>query len=242
GPRGPVLLPHRGYWPVPRRVSGMQRFGWVVLVALVLVLVALVVALVVVVLPGDDDGLDVEDGASGPSNSVAEVADSFAESRRVFPTLVPQGQMSDGVGYRGARCVGVRNVSELAWKEPALQWTPITTGWQCERLDNQAGAVSYLVLEYANASQARSVLEALPATVRYAGNKDEVPFSLQRWVVPDPASIRIQTAHQVLSFPGDSARANYLVVVSRRGSSGTGGATRPSAQDEVIAWWDEVPL
>ncbi|MEV6656284.1 serine/threonine-protein kinase [Nocardia fluminea] len=238
----PGMVPHRGYWPVPRRVSGMQRFGWVVLVALVVVLVALIVALVVVVLPGDDGDSDAESGASGPADPVAEVADSFAESRRVFPTLVPQGQMSDGVGYRGARCVGVRNVSELAWKEPALQWTPITTGWQCERFDNQAGALSYLVLEYANVSQARSVLEALPAMVRYAGNKDEVPFSLQRWVVPDPASIRVQTAHQVLSFPGDSARANYLVAVSRRGSSGTGGAPRPSAQDEVIAWWDEVPL
>ncbi|MFD3460962.1 protein kinase [Nocardia fluminea] len=242
GAVGPGMVPHRGYWPVPRRVSGVQRFGWVVLVALVVVLVALVVALVVVVLPGDDGDSDAESGASGPADPVAEVADSFAESRRVFPTLVPQGQMSDGVGYRGARCVGVRNVSELAWKEPALQWTPITTGWQCERFDNQAGALSYLVLEYANVSQARSVLEALPAMVRYAGNKDEVPFSLQRWVVPDPASIRVQTAHQVLSFPGDSARANYLVAVSRRGSSGTGGATRPSAQDEVIAWWDEVPL
>ncbi|WP_328711057.1 serine/threonine-protein kinase [Nocardia salmonicida] len=242
GQRGPWMVPHRGYWPVPRRMSGIQRFGWVLLVALVLVLVALVVALVVVVLPGDGDDLDAEGGANGPSNSVAEVADSFAESRRVFPTLVPQGEMSDGVGYRGARCVGVRNVSELAWKEPALQWTPITTGWQCERADNQVGAVSYLVLEYANTSQARSVLEALPSTVRYAGDKDGVPFSLQRWVVQDPASTRTQTAHQVLSFPDDSVRANYLVVVSRRGSSGIGGAPRPSAQDEVVAWWDEVPL
>ncbi|MFD9546443.1 protein kinase [Nocardia salmonicida] len=242
GQRGPWMVPHRGYWPVPRRVSGIQRFGWVVLVVLVLVLVALVVALIVVVLPGDGDDLDAEGGANGPSNSVAEVADSFAESRRVFPTLVPQGEMSDGVGYRGARCVGVRNVSELAWKEPALQWTPINTGWQCERADNQAGAVSYLVLEYANTSQARSVLEALPSTVRYAGDKDGVPFSLQRWVVQDPASTRTQTAHQVLSFPDDSDRATYLVVVSRRGSSGTGGAPRPSAQDEVVAWWDEVPL
>ncbi|WP_328656220.1 serine/threonine-protein kinase [Nocardia salmonicida] len=243
GQRGPWMVPHRGYWPVPRRVSGIQRFGWVLLVALVLVLVALVVALVVVVLPGGDgDDLDAEGGANGPSNSVAEVADSFAESRRVFPTLVPQGEMSDGVGYRGARCVGVRTVSELAWKEPGLQWTPITTGWQCERPDNQVGAVSYLVLEYANTSQARSVLEALPSTVRYAGDKDGVPFSLQRWVVQDPASTRTQTAHQVLSFPDDSVRTNYLVVVSRRGSSGTGGAPRPSAQDEVVAWWDEVPL
>ncbi|MFD4353341.1 protein kinase [Nocardia sp. NPDC058518] len=243
GQRGPWMVPNRGYWPVPRRVSGMQRFGWVLLVALVLVLVALVAALVVVVLPGDDEGdLDAEGGAKVPSSSVAEAEDSFASSRRVFPTLVPQGEMSDGMGYRGARCVGVRNVSELAWKEPALQWTPITTGWQCERAENQAGAVSYLVLEYANEGQARSVLEALPATVRYAGDKDGVPFSLQRWVVQDPASTRTQTAHQVLSFPDDSDRANYLVVVSRRGSSGTSGAPRPSAQDEVIAWWEEVPL
>ena len=75
------MVPHRGYWPVPRRISGVQRFGWVLLVALVLVLVALVVALVVVVLPGDGDDLDAEGGANGSSNSVAEVADSFAEKR-----------------------------------------------------------------------------------------------------------------------------------------------------------------
>ncbi|MFD3637597.1 serine/threonine protein kinase, partial [Streptomyces sp. NPDC058664] len=146
GHRGP-LGPYRGYWPVPRRVSGMQRFGWVVLVALVLVLIALVVALVVVVLPDDDGDLDAAGGANVPSSSVAEVADSFGESRRVFPTLVPQGENGEGVGYRGARCVGVRSVSELAWKEPALQWTPVETAWQCDRVDNQVGAVSYLVLE-----------------------------------------------------------------------------------------------
>ncbi|MFE1591900.1 protein kinase [Nocardia sp. NPDC058705] len=241
GHRGP-LGPYRGYWPVPRRVSGMQRFGWVVLVALVLVLIALVVALVVVVLPDDDGDLDAAGGANVPSSSVAEVADSFGESRRVFPTLVPQGENGEGVGYRGARCVGVRSVSELAWKEPALQWTPVETAWQCDRVDNQVGAVSYLVLEYANAGQARSVVDALPGAVRDAGDKDGVPFSVQRWAVGDPGSARMQTAYQFVSFPDDDDRANYLVAVSRRGSSGTNGAPRPSAQDEVIAWWEDVPL
>ncbi|MGY0500846.1 protein kinase domain-containing protein [Nocardia sp. FBN12] len=240
--RGASVASNRVHWPVPRRVSGMQRFGWVLLVALVLVLVALVLALVVVVSSGDDDDFAADGGAGVTSSSVAVVADSFAESRRVFPTLVPQGENSNGLGYRGVQCVGVRSVSELAWKEPALQWTPITTAWQCDRVDSQAGAVSYLVLEYANAGQARSVVQALPAAVRDAGDKDGVPFSLQRWAVADPGSARTQTAYQVVSFPDDDDRANYLVAVSRRGSSGTAGALRPSAQDEVIAWWEEVPL
>lgn len=223
-------------------MSGIQRFGWVLLVALVLVLVALVVALVVVVLPDGDDDLDAGSGANVTSSSMAEATDSFAEGRLVFPTLIPQGADDTGIGYRGTRCVGVRDVSELAWKEPALQWTPITTGWQCDRVDGQPGAVSYQVLEYATAGQARSVRDALPGMVRYEADKDGIPFSLQRWVVPDSASARVQTAYQVLGFPDDSSRANYLVVVSRRGSSGTGGAPRPSAQDEVVEWWDEVPL
>lgn len=138
GQRGPWMVPHRGYWPMPRRVSGIQRFGWVLLVALVLVLVALVVALVVVVLPGGDDDLDAESDANGPSNSVAEVADSFAESRRVFPTLVPQGEMSDGVGYRGRgawgcalsvswrgkslRCNGLRSRPGGSASAPTIRW------------------------------------------------------------------------------------------------------------------------
>ncbi|MFD3506693.1 protein kinase [Nocardia sp. NPDC058666] len=240
--RGAWVGPHRGHWPVPRRVSGMRRFGWVLLVALVVVLVALA-GIVVVAFLGDDDGdFESSAGAHGPSSSVVAVGDSFAGSRRVFPTLVPQGQMSDGMGYQGARCVGVRHVSELEWKETALQWSPITVGWQCRGAEGQPGAVSYLVLEYADAGQARSVAEAMPGPIRSEGDKDGVPFSLRRWVIQDPANPRTQTAHQVLSFPEDSDRANYVVVVSRRGSSGAAGAPRPTAQDDVIAWWNDVDL
>ncbi|GGN71821.1 serine/threonine-protein kinase [Nocardia rhizosphaerihabitans] len=244
GPQGTV----RGPWVgprrlAPRRMTRLHRVGWLLLVALVGALVALLVALVVVVLPdGDEDAEAAGVAPKAPSSSVTTVGDSFAASRRVFPTLVPQGELAEGPGYRGARCAAVRGASELEWKEPALQWNPISAGWQCERTDNNAGSVSYLVLEYATAAQARSVVEAMPAAVKYPGDKDGVPFSLRRWVVPDPASSRMHTAHQVISFPGDSARANYVIAVSRRGSSGMGGAPRPSAQDEVIAWWEEVPL
>ncbi|MGW6421133.1 protein kinase domain-containing protein [Nocardia sp. NPDC055053] len=238
--RGPWVGPRR---PAPRRMSRLHRVGWLLLVALIGVLVALLVALVVVVLPdGDEDDEAAGVAPKTPSSSVTAVGDSFAASRRVFPTLVPQGEVAEGQGYRGARCAAVRGVSELEWKEPALQWNPISVGWQCERTDNNAGSVSYLVLEYATAAQARSVVEAMPAAVKYPGDKDGVPFSLRRWVVPDQASTRMHTAHQVISFPGDPARANYVIAMSRRGSSGTGGAPRPSAQDEVIAWWEEVPL
>ncbi|MFJ2838452.1 protein kinase [Nocardia sp. NPDC087230] len=240
GMGGPWVGPRR---PVPRRMSRVHRLGWLLLAALVFALVGLLVALVVVVLPDGDEAADAAGGtAKGPSSSVAAVGDSFAASRRVFPTLVPQGSVAEGPGYRGARCVAVRAVSELEWKEPALQWNPISAGWQCERTDNNAGSVSYLVLEYPTAAQARSVVEAMPAAVRYPGTKNGVPFSLRRWVVPDQAGVRTQTAHQVMSFPDDSTRANYLIAVSRRGSSGVAGAPRPTAQDEVIAWWEEVPL
>ncbi|NKX91367.1 serine/threonine-protein kinase [Nocardia coubleae] len=241
--RHPWPVPYRRQSAVSRPVSGLQRLGWVVLAALVAVLVTVVLALVVVVLPdGDDDEGAVGGVVPGPSSAVAEATDSFLASRRVFPTLVPQGTGIEGQGYRGANCVGVRQVSELEWKEPALQWNPITAGWQCERVENGLGAVSYLVLEYANSAQARSAMDAFPAAVRFGAEKDGVPVTVRRWVVPDPATSRVQTAHQVIGFPGDPDRDNYLVVVSRRGSSGTGGAPRPSAQDEVIAWWAEVPL
>ncbi|WP_336081299.1 serine/threonine-protein kinase [Nocardia sp. SSK8] len=248
----PMLPPGGGPWGphggpvVPPKVSVVHRLGWMTLVLLVLALLALVVALVVVVRPGDEDEAAVSSGGGMPSSSVAEDREIDPEvldaSRRVFPALVPQGSVTEGPGYRGTRCVAVRDVSELEWKEPALQWNPITAGWQCERAENVAGAVSYLVLEYASPAQARSVVGAMPGAVRYEGDKDGVPFSLRRWVVPDPANPRVQTAHQVLSFPEDEDRANYVVAVSRRGSSGRDGAPRPSAQDEVISWWDEVPL
>lgn len=221
----------------------MQRFGWLVLAALVAVLVMLVVALVVAVLPdGDAEETAADVPVTATSSSVAAVDDSFAASRRVFPTLVPQGQAAAGSGFRGAKCVAVREASELAWKEPALQWNPIQAGWQCERSGSGSSSVSYLVLEYPNAAQARSVVEAMPAAVRYEDDKDDVPVSVRRWAVPDPVNGRVQTAYQVVSFPGDPERANYLLAASHRGSSGTGGAARPSAQDEVTAWWEEVPL
>ncbi|MEV6213785.1 protein kinase [Nocardia sp. NPDC051833] len=239
--QGPWVGPRR---PVRRRMSRVHRLGWLLLAALVFALVGLLVALVVVVLPDGDEDVDAAGGtAKGPSSSAAAVVgDAFVASRRVFPTLVPQGAVAEGEGYRGAQCVAVRGVSELQWKEPALQWNPISAGWQCERTDNSAGSVSYLVLEYPTAAQARSVVEAMPAAVRYQGNKDGVPFTLRRWVVPDQASVRTQTAHQVVSFPDDSTRAKYVIAVSRRGSSGMAGAPRPTAQDEVIAWWEDVPL
>ncbi|PWV81486.1 serine/threonine-protein kinase [Nocardia neocaledoniensis] len=229
--------------PVPKRMSGLHRLGWLALVGLVVALVALLVALVAVVVGGNDEDQAPDAAAAGPpSSSATTVGDSFAKSRRVFPTLVPQGVTGEGPGYRGARCFAVRSVSELEWKEPALQWNPISAGWQCERTDNNAGSVSYLVLEYPSAAHARSVVEALPAAVRYPGDKDGVEFDLRRWVVPDPSSARMITAHQVIGFPEDDLRANYLIAVSRRGSSGTAGAPRPSAQDEIIAWWEDVPL
>ncbi|MDO3645905.1 protein kinase domain-containing protein [Nocardia mangyaensis] len=247
GPRMAPGMVHQAPWPGPRRPvrrrgSRLHRLGWLVFAALLAALLVLVAALVVVVLPDGDEDAAADTTTKAPSSSVTAVDDSFAASRRIFSTLVPQGETAEGPGYRGAHCVAVRSVSDLDWKEPALQWNPITAGWQCERTGVGAAAVSYLVLEYPQAAQARSVVEALPAPIRFTGDKDDIPFSMRRWVVEDPASSRVATAHQVVSFPGDPSRANYVVAVSRRGSSGVDGAPRPSALDEVIAWWEEVPL
>ncbi|WP_206045699.1 protein kinase domain-containing protein [Nocardia mangyaensis] len=247
-PRMAPGMVHQAPWPGPRRpvrrraASRLHRLGWLVFAALLAALLVLVGALVVVVLPDGDEDAAADAATTAPSSSVTAVDDSFAASRRIFSTLVPQGETAEGPGYRGAHCVAVRSVSDLEWKEPALQWNPITAGWQCERTGTGAAAVSYLVLEYPQAAQARSVVEALPAPIRFTGDKDDIPFSMRRWVVEDPASSRVATAHQVVSFPGDPSRANYVVAVSRRGSSGVDGAPRPSALDEVIAWWEEVPL
>ncbi|MFF2086168.1 protein kinase [Nocardia sp. NPDC058176] len=228
--------------PVRRGISRLHRLGWLVFAALLAALLVLVGALVVVALPDGDEDAAADAATKAPSSSITAVGDSFQASRRIFSTLVPQGGMTEGPGYRGAHCVAVRSVSDLEWKEPALQWNPITAGWQCERTGTGAAAVGYLVLEYPTAAQARSVVEALPAPIRFSGDKDDISFSMRRWVVEDPANSRVATAHQVVSFPGDPSRANYVVAVSRWGSSGVDGAPRPSALDEVIAWWEEVPL
>lgn len=249
-PRMAPAMAQQAPWPGPRppqrpvrkRASRLHRLGWLVFAALLAALLVLVGALVIVVLPDGDEDAAADAATKAPSSSITAVGDSFAASRRIFSTLVPQGGLTEGPGYRGAHCVAVRSVSDLEWKEPALQWNPITAGWQCERTGSGAAAVSYLVLEYPDAAQARSVVEALPAPIRYSGDKDDIAFSMRRWVVEDPANSRLATAHQVVSFPGDPARANYVVAVSRRGSSGVDGAPRPSALDEVIAWWEEVPL
>ncbi|MGW5571224.1 protein kinase domain-containing protein [Nocardia thailandica] len=253
GPYGPGPAdPHRHGWhvphlPVPARMSRLRRFGWVVLGLLVLLILALVTALVIVV-AGDDDS----DDAAAPTPTISEFGGGpgstgrAAESGdRVFPTLLPASGDS-GTGFRGTRCEPVRNARDLRVPTP-LQARPMTRAWSCERTGTDPEQLSYTVIEYVSASQASAAAESVPAAVRMSEQKNGVPVMVRRWSVLEPAVTTASpgeyvTAHLVASFPDDPDHAKYLIAARSWGSSGAPGTPRPSAQEEIAAWWGAVTL
>lgn len=219
--------------------------GWIA-VGIVVAVVAVMGTLVVVGWNSHTSS-DSAVPSSATSTAVAAPSDPLAKSRRLFPNLVPPGEDDFGEAYQDARCMASEAGEPLGIADEPLKSSPWVTAWECRRETQTTTQMSYTILEYASAADARAVVQALPANVATAGKKSGVPVNTHRWVVEDPPGPLqpfYHTAKLVVSFESDPARSNFLVYVSNHGTAG-GGQTvppAPSAQDALIAWWDAAPL
>ncbi|MEV2219447.1 protein kinase [Nocardia vinacea] len=219
--------------------------GWIV-VGIVVAVIAVMGTLVVV-------GWESEgppDAAVPPpvaSTTAAAPSDALAKSRRLFPNLVPQGKDDFGEAYQDARCMASEAGEPLGIEDEPLKSSPWITAWECHRETQATTQMSYTILEYASAADARAVVQALPANVATAGKKSGIPVNTHRWVVEDPPGPLqpfYHTAKLVVSFESDPVRSNFLVYVSNHGTAG-GVQTvppTPTAQEALTAWWDAAPL
>ncbi|MEV5836178.1 protein kinase [Nocardia sp. NPDC052112] len=232
--------------PTPDRGrSTAVLIGWIA-VGIVAAVIAVMGTLVVV-------GWDSEgppDSAVPPpvtSTAVAAPSDALAKSRRLFPNLVPQGKEDFGEAYQDARCMASEAGEALGVEDEPLKFSPWITAWECHRETQTTAQMSYTILEYPSAADARAVVQALPANIATAAKKSGIPVNTHRWVVEDPPGPLqpfYHTAKLVVSFESDPARSNFLVYVSNHGTAG-GVQTvppTPTAQDALTAWWDAAPL
>ncbi|WP_433759727.1 protein kinase domain-containing protein [Nocardia sp. CA-135398] len=219
--------------------------GWIA----VGIVVAVVAALGTLVVVGWESEGPPDAAVPPPATATTAAApsDPLAKSRRLFPNLVPQGKEDFGEAYQDARCMASESGEPLGIEDETLKSSPWITAWECHRETQTTTQMSYTILEYASAADARAVVQALPANVATAGKKSGIPVNTHRWTVEDPPGPLqpfYHTAKLVVSFESDPARANFLVYVSNHGTAG-GVQTvppTPTAQDALTAWWDAAPL
>ncbi|MFI6774052.1 protein kinase [Nocardia sp. NPDC050412] len=242
-PFGPNAV---GAQPAPdHRRSTAVLVGWIA-VGIVVAVIAVMGTLVVVGWESEGPP-DAAVPPPGTSTTAAAASDALAKSRRLFPNLVPQGKEDFGEAYQDARCMASAAGEPLGIEDEPLKSSPWITAWECHRETQTTAQMSYTILEYASAADARAVVQALPANVATAGKKSGIPVNTHRWTVEDPPGPLqpfYHTAKLVVSFESDPARANFLVYVSNHGTAG-GVQTvppTPTAQDALTAWWDAAPL
>ena len=185
--------------------------------------------------------------ATATSATAATPADAMAKSRKLFPNLVPPGKDDSGEAYQDAHCFASQAGEPLRLSDEPLESSPWVSAWECDRESQTTSQMSYTILEYASAADARAVVQSLPANIATMDKKSGVPVTTHRWAVedpPGPLQPYYHTAKLVVSFESDPARANFLVYVSNHGMT-SGVQTvppTPTAQDALTAWWDAAPL
>ncbi|WP_433732829.1 protein kinase domain-containing protein [Nocardia sp. CA-129566] len=235
-----------GPHPMPEHNRGTAvMLGWMAC-AIVVAVIAVIGTFVAVGWRSDEPN---NAAVPPPATTTATAAalDAMAKSRKLFPNLVPQGKDNHGEAYQDARCFAAKPGDQLRLQDEPLKSSPWVGAWECHRETQSTTQMSYTILEYASAAEARAVVQALPANIATAEKKDGVPVNTHRWTVedpPGPLQPYYHTAKLVVSFESDPARSNFLVYVSNYGTSGVAPTIPPttSAQDALIAWWAAAPL
>ncbi|WP_433201522.1 protein kinase domain-containing protein [Nocardia sp. CA-107356] len=247
-PHGAPFGPNGGGpHPTPDRSrSTAMLLGWMAC-GIVVAVIAVIGTLVTVGWQSEEPDNAAVPPPAATSTAAAATSDALAKSRRLFPNLVPQGKDSHGEAYQDARCFAAKAGEQLRVEDGPLKSSPWVGAWQCDRETRTSTQMSYTILEYTSAADARAVVQALPANVATAEKKSGVPVNTHRWVVedpPGPLQPYYHTAKLVVSFESDAARSNFLVYVSNYGTSGAAQTIppTPSAQDALTAWWDAAPL
>lgn len=236
---GPPPYPPPAHPPRPR-----SAWRWVapVVLGVVAVLVLAVGAVAVLLLSGEPDTESAADSAQPPAPTRSMSGDPFAQSRRAFPGLLPQGTETEGPGYGDTTCIALRRGQNLRIDDEILAGGPWLVAWECRAGAGSADGVDYTILHYDSSATARDTIEDLPTAVGLTGRKDGVPYTQHAWVDRDSRQSLDYTAKLVVAFPTDATRAPYLLYASHHGASRHPMATLPSADEELGAWWASAPL
>ncbi|NEW46617.1 serine/threonine-protein kinase [Nocardia cyriacigeorgica] len=235
----------------PNQVLGqrfpVKRGASPVLIAILsiagLLVVMLVLALVVIVVGGDDEGGESDSAVSTftPAKDITPQEDPVERSRRVFPSLLPQGTADSGQGYQGAMCTAYEPDDQVRIEDDALSSRPWQTVWECRRRVESDAHMSYTIVVYDSADDARAVLGELPPSSRSTGAKSGAPYTAYHWIEPEPPG-PLTTTHMVVGFGGgDPIRANALITVGYTGPIADEFG-RLSGENAVMQWWADAPL
>ncbi|WP_280235492.1 serine/threonine-protein kinase [Nocardia cyriacigeorgica] len=210
-----------------------------------LLVVLLVLAVVVIVLGGEDgeEGSVAGSAASTftPAKDITPQEDPVERSRRIFPSLLPQGTAESGQGYQGAMCTAYEPDDQVRIEDDALSSRPWQTVWECRRRVESDTHMNYTIVVYKSADDARAVLGELPPSSRSTGAKSGAPYTAYHWIEPEPPG-PLTTTHMVVGFGGgDPIRANALLTVGYVGPIADEFGSL-SGENAVLQWWADAPL
>lgn len=250
-PRPPAPGQYHGYHPAPaaRRRS---RAAWIAVAVLIpLIVLAVIVAAVLVVLGSNDSGTEGSPAAAQPSTLERGPAGTGGESetspqtepgdrtRRLFPTLLPQGSELDGFGYQDALCGQYEPGDQIPILEvvpvfdEVLETRPWESIWDCRQRSLEATRLDYTIITYPDAEDTMEVIESLPPHDSVSGAKSGEPYTAHLW--EEPGDRGRSTANMVVGFGArtDSPRSNSLLFVRYWGTG---------ARGDIDRWWSNAPL
>ncbi|MEU4430242.1 serine/threonine-protein kinase [Nocardia rhamnosiphila] len=250
-PRHPTPGQYHGYHPAPaaRRRS---RAPWIAVAILIpLIVLAVIVAAVLVVVGNNDSGSDGAPAATQPATLERGPTGTSGESetspgtepgdrtRRLFPTLLPQGSELDGFGYQDALCSQYEPGEQIPILEVVpvfdeiLETRPWESIWDCRQRSLEATRLDYTIITYPDAEDTMEVVESLPPHDSVSGAKSGEPYTAHLW--EEPGDRGRSTANMVVGFGArtDSPRSNSLLFVRYWGAG---------ARSDIDRWWSDAPL
>ncbi|MGW5384545.1 serine/threonine-protein kinase [Nocardia sp. NPDC003963] len=256
-PRHPVPGQYHGYHPGPAApVPRRSRAPWIAVAILVpLIVLAVIVAAVLVVVADSDSGSDSAPAATQPSTlergpgsttgpGGAETdqqpgGEPGDRTRRLFPTLLPQGSELDGFGYQDAMCSQYVPGDQIPILEvvpvfdEVLETRPWESIWDCRQRSLVATRLDYTIITYPDVEDTLEVIESLPPHDSVSGAKSGEPYTAHLW--EEPGDRGRSTANMVVGFGSrtDSPRSNSLLFVRYWGTE---------ARDDIDQWWSDAPL
>ncbi len=252
GPPG-YSAPPPGYAPPGTTAAPVRRSRapWIAVAILVPLIVLALIAVVVVVLLGAGDS-DSGSAPAAPQTSTLEREPSSTagpgdspggepgdRTRRLFPSLLPQGAGLDGLGYQSARCSRfgpgdrIPLLPDVPVFDDVLETRPWEAIWDCRQIQLQPTRMDYTIITYPDAEAAREVVAGLPAHDTSAGTKSGEPYTAHVW---EDSGARGQfNVNMLVSFGsgGESPRSNSLLFVRTWG---------PTARQDIHSWWADAPL
>lgn len=230
----------------PKRGTRAPLIAALVLVP-ILVAALMVAGVLFVIGRTDGDGTDAAADPEGGEISTLQTdppspqaADPGERTRTLFPTLLPQGTSPAGQGYQKSSCFRYEPGDPVEDLADVLETAPWEVLWGCRRHDEDQRHMSYRIITYDSAADARAVVEELPPHESTVGSKSGALYTTHTWSRPGPPG-RSYTTMLVVSFESDPNRSNCLLYVSYSGEEDPDSA--PLSPDiAIMRWWDDAPL